>query len=211
MAATEQLIESLTQNLQPVQPLRKPGLRAALWSAFATAVIALVAAIGASGADLAHAFGEAHFLVPLVGSWLTGVTAALAAFTISLPDRSRRWLFLPVVPVLLWGTGFAYSCLTNPGDILDSLELLPESACLMTILVTSAGLMVVLLPMLRRVKTLRPRLTVWLGCLAVAGFADTAHLLVHTEQDSLLALTVNLAPALLIVLFGGLAGRRAVA
>ena len=81
----------------------------------------------------------------------------------------------------------------------------------MTILAVSAGLIAVLLPMLRRVKTLRPNLTAWLGCLAVAGFADTAHLLVHTEQDSLLALTVNLVPAVVLVVFGGLAGRRAVA
>jgi len=211
MAATDQLIETLSRNLQPVQPLRKPWLRAGLWSAFASAVIAVIVAVGGSRADLAHAFTEAHFLAPLVGSWLTGVTAALAAFHVSLPDRSRRWLLLPVVPVLLWGTGFAYSCLTNPADILGSLALLPESACLLTIVVTSAGLIAVLLPMLRRVKTLRPRLTAWLGFLAVAGFADTAHLLVHTEQDSLLALTVNLVPALVLVLLGGLAGRRAVA
>ena len=210
MAATEQLIETLSQNLQPVQPLRKPWLRALLWSAFATAVIAVIVAVGGSRADLAHAIAEAHFLVPLVGSWLTGLTAALAAFHLSLPDRSRRWLFLPVIPVLLWGTGFAYSCLTNPGDILGSLALLPESACLLTIVVTSACLIAVLLPMLRRVKTLRPRLTAWLACLAVAGFADTAHLLVHTEQDSLLALTVNLVPAVVLVVLGGLAGRKAV-
>jgi hypothetical protein len=210
MAATDQLIETLTENLQPVKPLRKPGLRAVLWSAFATAVIALIAAVGGSRAELAHALTEASFLVPLAGSWLTGVTAALAAFEVSLPDRSRRWLWLPVAPVLLWGTGFAVSCLTNPGDILGSLALLPESACLLTIVLTSAALIVVLLPMLRRVKTLRPRLTAWLGCLAVAGFADTAHLLVHTEQDSLLALTVNLVPAMALVVLGGLAGRKAV-
>jgi hypothetical protein len=211
MAATEQLIDTLTEGLQPVKPLRKPWLRAGLWSVFATLVIAVIAAVGGSRADLAHSVREASFLLPLAGSWLTGLTAALAAFQISLPDRSRRWLWLPVVPVLLWSTGFAYSCLTNPGDILGSLELLPESACLLTIVVTSAGLLAVLLPMLRRVKTLRPGLTAWLGCLAVAGFADTAHLLVHTEQDSLLALTVNLVPALVLVVLGGLAGRRAVA
>lgn len=210
MAATEQLIESLAGNLQPVRPLRKPGLRAALWSGFATVVIAVIAAVGGSRADLAHALDEATFLVPLIGSWLTGVTAAVAAFQVSLPDRSRHWLWLPVVPILLWGTGFAVSCLSNPGDIVGSLALLPESACLATIVLTSAALIVVLLPMLRRVKTLRPRLTAWLGCLAVAGFADTAHLLVHTEQDSLLALTVNLVPALVLVLLGGLAGKRAV-
>lgn len=210
MAATEQLIESLAGNLQPVRPLRKPGLRAALWSGFATVVIAVIAAVGGSRADLAHALDEATFLVPLIGSWLTGVTAAVAAFQVSLPDRSRHWLWLPVVPILLWGTGFAVSCLSNPGGIVGSLALLPESACLATIVLTSAALIVVLLPMLRRVKTLRPRLTAWLGCLAVAGFADTAHLLVHTEQDSLLALTVNLVPALVLVLLGGLAGKRAV-
>ena len=210
MAATEQLIESLAGNLPPVRPLRKPGLRAALWSGFATVVIAVIAAVGGSRADLAHALDEATFLVPLIGSWLTGVTAAVAAFQVSLPDRSRHWLWLPVVPILLWGTGFAVSCLSNPGDIVGSLALLPESACLATIVLTSAALIVVFLPMLRRVKTLRPRLTAWLGCLAVAGFADTAHLLVHTEQDSLLALTVNLVPALVLVLLGGLAGKRAV-
>jgi hypothetical protein len=211
MAVTEQLIETLAEKLQPVQPLPKPGLRAALWSAFATLVIAVIAVTCSSRAELAHAMTEAGFLVPLIGSWLTGVTAAIAAFHVSLPDRSRRWLWLPLVPVLLWGTGFAYSCLVNWDDIPGSLSLLPESACLMTILGVSAGLLVVLLPMLRRVKTLRPGLTAWLGCLAVAGFADTAHLLVHTEQDSLLALTVNLVPAVLVVVFGGLAGRRAVA
>ncbi len=211
MAATEQLIETLAERLQPVQPLRKPGLRAAFWSAFATLVITVIAAVGGSRADLAHAATEATFYVPLAGSWLTGVTAAIAAFHVSLPDRSRHWLWLPVVPVLLWGTGFAVTCLTNWDAIPASLALLPESACLMTIVLTSAGLIIVLLPMLRRVKTLRPGLTAWLGCLAVSGFADTAHLLVHTEQDSLLALTVNLIPAVVLVVFGGLAGRRAVA
>lgn len=210
MAQTEQLIESLSETLQPVRPLRKPGLRAGLWSGFATMILAVVAMIGGSRADLAHAMTEMHFLFPLAGSWLTGVTAAVAAFHVSLPDRSRRWLWLPVLPVLLWGTGFAVTCFLNPGDIAGSLALLPESACLATILATSAALIAVLFPMLRRVKTLRPSLTAWLACLAVAGFADTAHLLVHTEQDSLIALTVNLVPTVVLVVLGGLAGRKAV-
>src|SRR5262245_51958797 len=117
MAATDQLIDSLTAKLQPVKPLRKPALRAALWSGFATLVIAAIAMVGGSAADLAHAMTEASFLAPLAGSWLTGVTAALAAFHVSLPDRSRRWLWLPVLPVLLWGTGFAVTCVTNFGEI----------------------------------------------------------------------------------------------
>src|SRR5215831_5866040 len=117
MAATEQLIESLAAKLQPVQPLLKPWLRAVLWSGFATIVITLVAAVGGSRTALAEALPETGFLYPLIGSWLTGVTAAIAAFHVSLPDRSRRWLWLPVLPVLLWGTGFTYSCLVNWAEV----------------------------------------------------------------------------------------------
>ena len=210
MAATEQLIDSLSQNLKPVTPLRSPWLRAGLWSGFATLAIAVIAAVGGSRADVLQALAQWHFTVPLIGSWLTGVTAAIAVFQISLPDRSPRWVWLPLVPVLLWGSGFVYGCLVNLEAVPGSLAQVSASDCLVTIVLTSLGLAAVLLPMLRRVKTLRPGLTAWLGCLAVAGFADTAHLLVHTEQDSLIALTVNLVPALVLVVLGGLAGRRAV-
>ena len=211
MSNTDALIERLTERLQPVQPLRKPWLRAGLWSAFATGVIALLASLFGTRADIAQALGEAKFVVPLCGSWLTGVTAALAAFEVSLPDRSRRWLWLPVLPVLLWASGFAYGCLADFVAIPEGLPLLPEgAACIGTILAASAALLVVLLPMLRRVRTLRPRLTAWLGCLAIAGFADTAHLLIHTEQASVLALTINLLPALVVVPLAGLLGPRVV-
>lgn len=209
---TDSLIDSLANGLQPVQRLGKPWLRAARWSAFATLLVAVIVAVGGSRADLAVALTQPTYLMPLAGSWLTGVTAAFAAFQISLPDRSRHWFWLPLLPILLWGTGFAYGCLANWIDIPADLPLMPEAVgCLSTVIGTSAGLILVLLPMLRRVKTLRPNLTAWLGALAVAGFADTAHLLVHTEQASLLSLAINVAPAVLLVLIGGLAGRRAVA
>jgi hypothetical protein len=213
MTTTEQLIDGLSGGLQPVRPLRKPWVRAGLWSGFATAVVAAIVLVAGVEGDLAARLGEATFLMPLAGSWLTGVAAAFAAFAVSLPDRSRRWLWLPVLPVLLWGTGFAYGCLANWVAIPADLEVLPATiGCLLTIVLTSAGLLAVLLPMLRRVRTLRPRLTAWLGCLAIAGFADTAHILVHSnEQASLLALAINLVPALVLVVLGGLAGRRIVA
>ena len=133
MAATDQLIETLTESLQPVTPLRKPWLRAALWSGFATLAILIIAAVGGSRADLAQALPAWHFTVPLIGSWLTGVTAAIAVFQISLPDRSARWLWLPLVPVLLWGSGFAYGCLVNLEAVPGSLAVVSTSACLVTI------------------------------------------------------------------------------
>ena len=212
MSDTDTLIAQLSERLEPVHPLRKPWLRAALWTAFATVIIALLGIFFGARADIAHALHEAKFVMPLVGSWLTGLTAAIAAFEVSLPDRSRHWLWLPLPPVLLWSSGFAYGCLANWVEIPEDAPIASGSiACIGTILLVSAALLIVLLPMLRRAKTLRPGLTAWLGCLAVSGFADTAHLLVDTEQASLLALTINLVPALVLVPLAGLLGRRIVA
>ena len=50
-----------------------------------------------------------------------------------------------------------------------------------------------------------------LGALAVAAFADTAHLLIHVVEASALVLVINLVPVTLILLLGGLFGRRSLA
>jgi hypothetical protein len=187
-------------------------VRAAGWIVFATALIAVLAAIRGLRADFAEQINDTGYLVALAGAWLTGATAALAAFEVSLPDRSRAWLLLPLPAVLMWVSGFAVGCLGDWIAIPAGAPVAQDSIhCLTTILIASAGLIAVLLPMLRRSRTLRPAETAWIGILAVAGFADTAHLLMHMVQASLLVLVINLIPATIIVLLGGLAGRRAIA
>ena len=94
MSDTDVLIARLSERLEPVRPLRKPWLRAALWSAFATLVIAAMAILFGTRADILHALGEAKFVLAVCGAWLTGLTAAVATFEVSLPDRSPRWLWL---------------------------------------------------------------------------------------------------------------------
>jgi hypothetical protein len=212
MNSTETLIDRLAGDLQPVQPLRKPWLRACLWIAFASLLIVLLVAIRGFRADIAECVAEWSYWLPLIGAWTTGATAAFAAFAISLPDRPRAWLLLPVPSVLLWLTGFAWGCLKDWIEIPAGAPIAADSlSCMITILSATAGLVALLLPMLRRVKTLRPNVTAWLAFLAVAGFADTAHLLINVVQASLLVLVVNLVPMTLIILLGGLAGRRALA
>ncbi|HVZ01611.1 MAG TPA: NrsF family protein [Dongiaceae bacterium] len=212
MSDTDALIAQLAERLEPVRRLRKPWLRAALWSAFATALIALLVALRGFRADIGECMRDPAFLVPLAGAWLTGATAALAAFEVSLPDRSRLWLLLPLPAVALWVVGFAAGCLADWIAIPEGAPVAEESVrCLTTILLATAGLLVVLVPMLRKVRTLRPAATAWIGILAVAGFADTAHLLIHPVEASLLVLVINLVPAAAIVLLGGLAGRRMMA
>src|SRR5581483_97527 len=113
MSDTDALIAQLSDRLEPVTPLRKPWLRAALWTAFATALIALLVALRGFRSDIGECMRDPAFLVPFAGAWLTGATAALAAFEVSLPDRSARWLLLPLPAVGLWVVGFAAGCLAD--------------------------------------------------------------------------------------------------
>lgn len=209
MATTEDVIASLANGLAPVRRLRPPVLRAALWVLLASALIALLAALRDPRADMNVMLGDPCYLMQLAGAWLTGATATLAAFEISLPDRSRAWMLLPVPSTLLWLSGFTVGCLAHWIAIPLGAPVAHDSVrCLETIIMASMPMALVLWLMLRRARPLRPSGTALLGALAVAAFADTAHLFIHVVEASLLVLLVNLVPVTIII--GGLSlfGRR---
>ncbi len=95
---TERVIATLAAQLQPVRRLRSPLLRALLW-------LAVVGAVG--GVLIAREVGLGIFLqrfaVPRVAvedfaTALTAITAVIAAFELSVPGHSPRWVVLPVLP-----------------------------------------------------------------------------------------------------------------
>jgi len=209
MNSTEELINSLVGQLAPVRRLRPPLARALGWIAFGTLLVAVLVALRGFRPDLESQLRDPAFLLKLGGAWLTAVTATLAAFEVSLPDRRGAWLLLPLPAAALWLYGFAYGCLVHWVAIPAGAPVVADSIrCLQTILMASVPLALVLSFMLRRARPLRPTGAAWMGGLAVAGFADTAHLLIHVVEASLLVLVVNLVPVALIITLGGLVGRR---
>lgn len=212
MNSTDELIDSLAGGLVPVRRLRSPIVRALGWIALGTLVVAVLAVLRGLRPDLGIQLHDPAFLGELAGAWLTGATATLAAFELSLPDRRKTWLLLPLPSTALWLCGFAGDCLAHWVAIPAGAPVVADSArCLETIVMASVPLGIVLCLMLRRAKPLRPAGPAWIGGLAVAGFADTAHLLIHVIEASLLVLVVNLVPVALIVTLGGLAGQRVLA
>lgn len=212
MESTDDLIASLAIQLKPVRRLRPPPLRALGWIALATALVAALAFFRGLRADLADQLRDPAYLVQLGAAWLTGVTATLAAFETSLPDRSRMWQILPLPSVALWLYGLGYGCLAHWIEIPLGAPVVPDSVqCLKTIVMASVPLSLIIWLMLRRSRPLRPAGTAWMGGLAVAAFADTAHLMIHVVQASLLVLAINLVPIALIVVTCGLLGRRSLA
>ena len=209
MPSTEELIATLSGQLRPVRRLWPPLWRALGWSLLATTVIAALTLIRGLRADMQTELGDPAYYVQVTGAWLTGAAATLAAFNVSLPDRSRLWLLLPAPFVLLWLSGFAYGCLGDWISVPAGAPVIADSVrCLETIVMASLPLFLVLWLMLRRNRPLQSPVTAWIGGLAVAGFADTAHLLIHVVQASLLVLLINLLPVAAIILLSGAAGRR---
>ena len=96
MRSTEDLIASLSTGLSPVRRLKPPLVRALGLVLLATVVIAILVLLRGFRADIGPCLQDPAYLIQVAGAWLTGAAATLAAFEVSLPDRKRSWLLLPL-------------------------------------------------------------------------------------------------------------------
>lgn len=209
MITTPDLIESLANNLAPVQRLRPPIVRAGCWLALGALVVALLAISQGIRPDLLAKLRDPEFDLGLAGALLTGVLSAVAAFMLSLPDRSRLWWLLPLPSLGLWLSTIGYQCLTNwisiePGSI----QLGETARCFATLVLTSLPLSLAMLLMLRHAAPLRPTAATLTGSLAVAATTALALSLFHKLDATFMILMWNLGTAALLVGLGGAFGRK---
>jgi hypothetical protein len=199
----------LCASATPVRRLRPPLLRAGLWLLLAGLVLLALAAVHGARPDLALRLRDPSFAAALAGSLLTGILAAVAAFYLSLPDRSRLWLLLPAPALALWVATIGYGCLTDWVSIAPGgLSLGSTLACFGTLVLASLPLSVALLVMLRHTAMLDPTIAGIMAGLATAGIAATALSLVHELDATVMVLVWNLGAAALIVALCGAFGRR---
>jgi hypothetical protein len=204
MIKTSDLIASLAANMTPVRRLRPPVIRAACWLLLAAVVLTLLAISQGIRVDLAQRLREPAFAASMVASIFTGVLSAIAAFLVSLPDRSRLWLLLPVPPLVVWLSNIGYQCLTQWIVIgPDGVSLGEAARCFATLVLTSLPLSLAMLVMLRYAAPLRPTAVTFMGSLAVAAITATALSLFHTIDATLMILVWNVGTAVLFVSLGG--------
>ncbi len=207
MITTPDLINALAANLTPVRRLRPPLTRAACWLFLATLILALLAISQGIRPDLAQRLQDPTFVVSMAGALLTGILAAVAAFMLSLPDRSRLWLLLPAPALVLWLSTIGYQCLTNWVSFEPNGVRLGETArCFATLVLTSLPLSLAMLVMLRYAAPLRPTAVTLTGSLAVAAITATALSLFHDLDATVMILMWNLGTAALFVGLGGVFG-----
>jgi hypothetical protein len=206
---TPELIDILVECATPVRRLRPPLVRAGLWLAFAGLILALVAIGHGVRTDLAARLHEPTFAASIAAALATGILAAMAAFAISLPDRSRWWLLLPLPALAVWIATIGYGCFVDWVSIgPDGIRLGEELPCLALLVLTGVPLAIALAAMLRHAALLRGGAVAMMGGLAVAAITATALSLVHDHDASVMILVWNLGTAALITGAGCLFGRR---
>jgi hypothetical protein len=156
----EQLVQALSVDLTPIHRLAPPSQRVLLWLAIVGAVALALAMVSDVGAMIQRLVAAPDMWLAEMGSVLTAVLAAAAAFQLSLPDRKAAWALLPLPAVLLWIGASGMGCL-RPWSIADAYPMPPDGTehCLMFILGLSLPLSLLLIVMLRRGFSLRPNLT----------------------------------------------------
>ena len=209
MITTPDLIESLVANSPPVRRLRPPVARALGWLLFAALMLALLAVSHDLRPDLALRLQQPEFVIGIAASLATGVLAAIASFLLSIPDRSRVWLLLPLPALFVWVSTIGYGCLVNwvslqPGNMPFG----DEAGCFALLVLTGVPLSLAMIIMLRHAALLAPTRVAISGGLAVAAVTATALSIFHNHDASAIILIWNFGTAVLLVALGGLTGRR---
>jgi hypothetical protein len=212
MITTPDLIESLVARAAPVRPLRPPLARSTGWLLFAALILALIVVSHGVRPDLGLSLRQPQFVVTNMAALLTGVFAAVAAFMVSIPGRSRNWLLLPIPALVVWMSTVGYGCLTSWVSLRSGeLRLGDEAGCFAALVLTGAPLSLSVLLMLRQAAPLNPTPVAISAGLAVAGLTATALSLFHNHDVSLWILVWSIGTVGLFVALGGVFGSRILA
>jgi hypothetical protein len=200
-ASCEAFILKLAAELKPVQRLPSPARRAVIWLTVVVALAFLLAAVADRPAVAARLAAAPDLWLSLTGSTLTTILAVLAAFELSLPDRSPRWALLPIPAAMLWLGASGVGCLrgwlvpdVHPATLNDTKD------CISFIIALSVPLSALLFGMLRRGHTLQPGLTAAVAGIASAAAAASLLVLFHPYDASVTDLAVHIVAVALVII-----------
>ncbi len=211
---TDMLIDQLAADGRPVRVLRAPALRASITAAaiFLVAGFAIVMLGDIGQLRVRYAGREALLALEMAAMLATGVLAIVAAFFVSIPGASTRWLAAPIPPFAIWLLLSGFGCY---GDYLRRGEVgwaLGESLhCLLFILGTSAVLAPLLVWRLARARPIDPLPVALLGGLGIAATSAFVLQFFHPFTVTFVDLAVHLVAILIVAGAVGLLNRRALA
>ncbi len=205
---TDDLITRLAGGLAPVRRVAPPLLAASGWLALAALVIGVTVAISGFRHDIQDRLMLMHEQVNLVAATLTGITAAIAAFHLALPDRSARWALLPAPFAAFWVSGLGWGCVQEFIDrgwpALDT-----SFSCFGFVVGFGVPLSTAMVWMTRHAAPIRPEPVAALAGLAAASIASVGLTLVHHLDAAAMVLIWHGMSVVVMTLVGRFVGARA--
>ncbi len=192
-SSTDDLIRGLAADVTHVRPLASPWVRAAVWLGASAPLLLLLYFLWPQrvGAPI-----DRRFAIEQLAALATAITAGVAAFSLVVPGRSRAIALIPILPVAVWMLTVGHACAQEWSTGATLAPILPHWGCLAATIVTGAVPTILLVAMLRRGAPLVPRLTAFLGALAVAGLANFSIRFVHAFDSSFVVLTWHVGAVL---------------
>lgn len=194
MNDTRALIDQLASRARAVRPLPSPMKRTVAWVALAAILIAIMAAGFGLRPNLRPTLLQPGQALEWIGSLLTGIFAAYAAFQISVPGRSPSWSRLPAIPAVLWLGGIGVGCLHDfsmQGPAAFAFET-HSGECARAIIAMSLPLVLVMVIMVRHAGVVRPAPTAMLAALSAAALCSAGVSVFHAGENSLMVLVWHL-------------------
>jgi hypothetical protein len=205
---TDDFIEQLTRDVEPVAPLQRPWLRATTWLVGALVYMSVLTGIMTSTADLTANGSSSRFLFPQIAAIAISAAAAAAAFASVVPGASVRVLLWPAGAIAVWLGTLLIGSLQEWQRVGPIVLAPPEEwLCIAMIALGSVLPALGMMLMLRRGAPLTPRVTTALAVLAAAALANVGVCVSHPHPSSAVVLIWHGATLLVLVATSSWAGR----
>lgn len=206
---TNRLIQQLADRAEPVTRLLAPWRRTTLWVAASVVYVGIVVAACLLGGGGLPGSIEPRLVLELAAILATAVTAAIAAFSSVVPGRDRRFLLLPLVPLIVWLTALGHGCLQDWQALgTAGLKVQADWDCALPALILSVLPAGAMLLMLRRGAPLLPAVSLALGALAAAAMANFGLRIFHADDVSIQILVWHLGGAVMVSMIASSLGSR---
>ena len=193
---TNQLITLLVADCPAVRRLHAPWQRTGLWLTISLLGVGTMTAVQLAGRDVIEGI-DTRMAVEQAAILLTGLTAALAAFSTVVPGRDWRISLLPLIPLGVWLGSLGEGCMHDWSRLgADGLQVSSDWGCVPAAIVLSIPCATIMLVMLRRGAPPFPNLTLALGTLASAAMVNFGLRLFHAGDVAVMILAWH---------FGGIA------
>jgi hypothetical protein len=201
---TERLIRALSENVEPVERLGPPSVRAAWWACAAGMYLVLLIVVVPPRVDPGARLQDVRFLVEQGAALLTGITAAFAALASSVPGYRRNVVWLPIASASVWITLVGVGALQQAE--LSPVPLQADWGCVPATLIGAAIPAAAIAFMLRRGVPLTPRLTAALGALAATGVGNIGICFFQPHHSRLAVLVWHCGTVLVVAALAAMAG-----